>query len=106
MIAAMKKAFAQTVNGTNGSEAGFSVNGSSMGYTILGTGANSSNIRCNANIAYTSSTFALFHVHPNGCLPQPSPGDKNASNLLDVPFILLVTAGCGSMTPPRKIRSY
>jgi RHS repeat-associated protein len=80
VIAAMKKAWQQSANGTSGQEAGFSVNGTTTSYSITSTGANTTNVPCTAVITITPTTFAVFHVHPNGCQPQPSTTDINAAN--------------------------
>jgi RHS repeat-associated protein len=81
VIAAMAKAWQQTQNGMSGREAGFAVNGSSNpgSYRIVPTGANTSNQRCQAFIQAQGNTFAIFHVHPDGCEPQPSSTDIMAA---------------------------
>jgi len=82
VIKAMITAWNETQNGMSGKEAGFAVTGTSApgAYAITPTGAYTSQTRCQANILDPEGTFAIFHVHPNGCQPQPSPGDIAAAN--------------------------
>ncbi len=105
VIAAMKKAWAQSGNGTSGQEAGFSVNGSPApgAYSITSTGAYSTNVTCQANITYTpGSTFAIFHVHPNNCLPELSQTDINAANAGNFDIYAFSKSGLYEYDPTTK----
>lgn len=67
---AMVKAWNQTGNGTTGSEAGFRLDGDRSEYNIIENAY--TNEQGKQSLTITSSTFAIFHVHPNASGPQPS----------------------------------
>jgi len=71
VIKAMITAWSMTSNGTNGTEASFALVGTPQKYTVVALPfTNEQGTMTNLNLP--AGTFALFHVHPNGTLPQPS----------------------------------
>jgi RHS repeat-associated protein len=71
VIDAMKNAFRLTANGTSGTEAAFVlVRRGVGGYNVVNIGY--TNERGQVNFRIPANTFAIFHVHPNNSLPQPS----------------------------------
>jgi RHS repeat-associated protein len=76
VISAMKKIWAESVNGTSGAEASFNVNGNPSNYVIVFNPY--TNQRGFQTIQLQGTTFANFHVHPNTSTWQPSTLFNNA----------------------------
>lgn len=79
VIDAMKTIWAQTMNGSSGSEASFTVNGSLAGYNIEPQPYTNERSKQQLKI-HPGVTFALFHVHPNAAGPKPSTPGNNYEN--------------------------
>ncbi len=78
VIAAMKRAWSRTANGTLGTEAGFTVNGTPSKYSIADT--KSGNTQGSQRITVNPGgvrTLALFHVHPIRGGRNPSTPENN-----------------------------
>ena len=90
VIAAMKRAWSRTGNGTLGTEAGFVTNGTPGSYQIIET--KSGNTQGHQKITINKDgpgvldpTFALFHVHPGtntGSMWPSTPGNNKLDNKL------------------------
>ena len=80
VIEPMIYAWGQSVNGTNGTEAGFRTDGKPEvgGYTVVRN--NFTNQQMAQLLEVTNTTFAIFHVHPKGGDPKPSKPDQNIGN--------------------------
>lgn len=76
VIEAMKKAWGQSSAGRSGVEAGFRLDGKSdTEFNVHPTPFTNQVMQQSMQI--TGLTFAIFHVHPNGSQPEPSPGDRS-----------------------------
>ena len=99
VIDAMEAAWQKTANGTqNGAEAGFIVKGTPGNYTIvalpIGTGC-----AIGFPAALLNGAVALFHVHPNNCLPTLSTADMGDSNLYHIPIYAESRSGLWEFNP-------
>jgi RHS repeat-associated protein len=71
IIEAMKRAWAQSSNGTSGVEAGFRLDGAPNNYSIVENKFTNQQKRQTMTIS-RGVTFAIFHVHPNSGTSDPS----------------------------------
>lgn len=76
VIKAMGRAWARTVNGSSGNEAGFVLNGTPSNYSIVDT--KSGYTQNTQKMKIFPDTFLLFHVHPNSSTRNPSTPKNNA----------------------------
>jgi hypothetical protein len=92
VIGAMKTAWAQTSNGTSGTEAGFQLRGTVENYNIVPAAYSNEQGKL-AMPAPTPDTFAIFHVHPNRSAPQPSDADKAIGQQFSVDMYTMGRSG-------------
>ena len=79
VLSAMKRAWMQSGAGTTGVEATFRLDGSPSDYQIVA--ARRTNQIRNQNVPIIpGTTFAVFHIHPLGTEPDPSPNDVRVAD--------------------------
>jgi hypothetical protein len=94
------KAWKDSNGGTNITENGFALDGDAAHYTIreIPTDNQTNAIR----MKLTPTTFALFHVHPNGTLPWPSPHDQDIADTYHVLMYTISKSGVYRYDPATK----
>jgi len=101
VIAAMKKSWAQSSNGTSGAEAGFTLQRKEGGGYTITEGAYT-NEQGRLTIKLPASSFALFHVHPNNSKPEPSENDRKLADAKNIDIYTMSSRGLWRYRPGAK----
>src|ERR1700722_9299918 len=94
------KAWKDSNEGANTTENGFALDGDLNHYIIreIPTDNQTNAIR----MKLTPTTFALYHVHPNGTLPWPSPHDRDIADTYHVLMYTISKSGIYRYDPATK----
>jgi hypothetical protein len=100
VIAAMAVAWNQSSNGTSKVEAGFRVDGPPLPgvYTIVPNRFTNERMKQTTELV-PGLTTNVFHVHPNGGVPQLSPQDQAVANKYNVDIFAFSTSGLYEYVP-------
>jgi len=79
VVAAIKAAWRQTMNGRFGTEASFRLDGNPTAFRIVATPP-SNQFRHHSVEIIPRATFAVFHVHTAKGEPAPSPADRSIAD--------------------------
>lgn len=94
------KAWKDSNEGANITENGFALDGDEAKYTIREIPTDNKTHAIAMKI--TPTTFALYHVHPNGTLPWPSPHDKDIADTYQVLMCTISKSGVYCYNPATK----
>jgi hypothetical protein len=101
VLAAMKTAWAESVNGRAGIEASFRLDGSPSRYKVVPT-LQTNQFRRQAIVLIPGVTFAIFHVHTAKGDPPPSPDDRRVADQYRLRMYTIHTQGIFVYDPATK----
>jgi hypothetical protein len=94
------KAWKASNEGANTTENGFVLDGDAAHFTIREIPTDN---QTNAiTMKLTPTTFALYHIHPNGTLPWPSPHDKDIADTYHILMYTIAKSGVYRYDPATK----
>jgi hypothetical protein len=98
VIAAMKSAWLQSVNGSAGTEGAFRLDGNPSDYVVVTVPFTNEFMKERLTII-PGRTFAVFHVHPTRGQAEPSPKDRQLADQYNLKMLTIHVNGLFEYDP-------